>query len=145
MAPYTMSSNLSSPSQRLDDLDDRIKPLVFELIARCTERGILPFIVNTLRTPEQQANNIAKGVSWTTNSRHLPQPPSGKSLAIDICPYEIYNVHGGNKLDWTASDPVWHVIGQIGESLGLVWGGRWKQKDMGHFELAIKSTEVKTV
>jgi len=39
-----------------------------------------------------------------------------------------------NKLQWDASDPIWLRIGTIGEALGLRWGGRWTQKDMGHFE-----------
>ena len=31
--------------------------------------------------------------------------------------------------------PDWMKVVAIGESLGLVAGARWKQRDMGHFEL----------
>lgn len=92
-------------------------------------------IVDTLRTPEEQAQNIARGVSWTTNSKHLPQP-SGGAEAIDLAPYEVYQLAGPDKLQWSANDPVWLKMGLIGESLGLVWGGRWKVRDLGHFEYA---------
>lgn len=122
-------------SRALNDLSYRFKPAVFEFLARCTEAGIPLLIVDTLRTPAEQAANLAKGVSWTINSKHLAQPPDMKSLAIDVVPYEVYtSAPGGDKLAWNADHPHWQKIGAIGESLGMTWGGRWKQKDMGHFE-----------
>lgn len=121
-------------SRRLDDLQQPFRTKAMELIARCVEAGIAVTIVDTLRTPEEQAENLRKGVSWTRNSRHLPQPPDGRSRAIDICPYFQYQLHGPDKLAWDASDGVWQIIGDIGEELGLVWGGRWSVKDYGHFQ-----------
>lgn len=121
-------------SRSLDDLDYRIRNVVFEFLARCAENGIPVMVVDTLRTAEEQAANIAKGVSWTSNSKHLPQPETGKSLAIDVAPYEQFNLYGPDKLRWDANDPVWLKIGILGEKCGLRWGGRWKQKDCSHFE-----------
>jgi len=121
-------------SRKLDDLDPNFKLTVFELLARLTEAGIMVQIIDTLRTPAEQAENIRKGVSWTSHSKHLPNA-SGKARAIDVCPYGMWNLHGPDKLQWDANDPVWQEIGRIGESLGLTWGGRWKQRDMGHFEV----------
>jgi peptidoglycan L-alanyl-D-glutamate endopeptidase CwlK len=121
-------------SRQLDDLDSSFRPLAIELVARCVEAGIPVMIIDTLRTREEHEANLAKGVSWTKHSKHLD------GLAIDICPYDTYQLHGPDKLQWNAGDPVWQEIGAIGESLGLRWGGRWKQKDMGHFELAAAST-----
>ena len=114
-------------SRRLNDLSPRFKPLAMELVARCVEAGIPVLIVDTLRTQDEHAANIAKGVSWTTRSKHLTGD------AIDLCPYETYQLHGPDKLQW-ADGPVWHRLGAIGEALGLRWGGRWVQKDLGHFE-----------
>lgn len=119
-------------SRKLDDLSPRFKPLAMELLARCTEAGIAVFIVDTLRTVQEQAENIRKGVSWTKNSKHLTGD------AIDLAPYDTWNLHGPDKLQWNADDPAWDVMGVIGERLGLRWGGRWKQKDMGHFEYVEK-------
>lgn len=115
-------------SRALNDLDPRFIPLACELIARCIEAGITVFIVDTRRTPAEHAMNLAKGVSWTKHSKHLD------GLAIDICPYELYQLSGVDKLQWDASHPVWQRIGIIGKSLGLRWGGDWTQKDLGHFE-----------
>lgn len=108
-----------------------------ELLARLTEAGICVMVIDTLRTSEEQAENIRKGVSWTLNSKHLT------GNAIDICPYQIWDLHGPDKLQWDSADQVWARIGEIGERLGLRWGGRWKQKDMGHFELVPQPPAVK--
>ena len=99
-----------------------------ELIARLVEAGIAVMIIDTLRTPQEQAENVRHGVSWTQNSKHL------KGLAIDVAPYDIYQLHGPDKLKWDSNDPAWQKMGEIGERLGLVWGGRWTHKDMAHFE-----------
>lgn len=120
-------------SRKLDDLSDRFKPLAIELLARLTEAGIAVMVIDTLRTPEEHAANLANGVSWTPRSKHLTGD------AIDICPYAIYDVNGPDKLEWNAGHPIWPKVGAIGESLGLRWGGRWKQKDMGHFEYVPKA------
>lgn len=120
-------------SRALNDLSPRFKPLAIELLARLTEAGIAVMVIDTLRTPEEHAANLAKGVSWTTRSKHLDGD------AIDICPYAIYDVNGPDKLEWNAGHPIWTKVGAIGESLGLRWGGRWKKKDMGHFEYAEKA------
>ena len=115
-------------SRALNDLSPRMKPLAIELLARCVEAGIAVCVVDTLRTPAEHAANLAKGVSWTTRSKHLTGD------AIDVCPFSEYQLHGPDKLQWNASDPVWQRIGAIGEGLGLRWGGRWTVRDMGHFE-----------
>lgn len=120
-------------SRKLDDLSAAMLPLAMQLIARCAEDGIPVFIVDTLRTPEEQAENIRKGVSWTTRSKHLTGD------AIDVCPYGVYALHGPDKLQWS-DDPAWQRIGEIGERIGLVWGGRWRQRDLGHFELRDERT-----
>lgn len=116
-------------SRKLDDLSPAFKPLAIELLARAVEAGIAVMIIDTLRTPEEQQELIDRGVSWTRHSKHLTGD------AIDICPYDQFLLHGLRKLQWNGSDPVWARLGGIGEKLGLRWGGRWKQRDLGHFEL----------
>jgi peptidoglycan L-alanyl-D-glutamate endopeptidase CwlK len=115
-------------SRSLDDLSERFRPLAMALLARTVEAGIPVVIVDTLRTPAEHQANLAKGVSWTTHSKHLDGD------AIDICPFSQYDAFGPDKLLWDARHPFWPRLGAIGEALGLRWGGRWKVKDLGHFE-----------
>jgi hypothetical protein len=114
-------------SRALDDLVPELRVKVYELLARCIEAGIPTIIIDTLRTPAEHQVNLARGTSWTPHSKHLD------GRAIDVCPYQLFRLHGGDKLEWDANDPVWQTIGEIGERLGLRWGGRWAQRDMGHF------------
>ena len=121
-------------SRRLNDLSDRFRPYAIELLARFVEAGIPVVIVDTLRTPADHAANLAKGVSWTSHSKHL------EGDAIDVCPYELYTLNpGGDKLAWNATHDAWERLGRIGEALGLTWGGHWKVRDYGHFEYSASS------
>lgn len=131
-------------SRLLNDLDYRIRNVAFEFFARCAEARLPLMLIDTLRTEEEQKDNIARKVSWTMNSLHLPQKPDGKALAFDVCPYAVFQLHGPDKLQWDSSDPAWMKIGAIGEALNLRWGGRWKQKDMGHFEYVALGDQPKT-
>ena len=124
--------------RRLDTLDPRFKPYAINLLARLVEAGIAVLIVETLRTEDQHLEDVATGHSWIKRSLHQD------GLAIDIVPYTTYQLNGDDKLNWDSDDPVWQKIGAIGESLGLGWGGRWKNKDMGHFEYISIKNGVKT-
>lgn len=115
-------------SRALDDLAPVFRPLAFELLARCVEAGIAVEIICTGRTQAEQDAAVASGHSWVLVSKHQ------SGLAIDICPFQIWMEVGPDKLAWNADDPQWAKIGAIGEALGLRWGGRWKQRDLGHLE-----------
>lgn len=130
-------------SRALNDLSSPLKPKVFELLARLVEKGVHVLIVDTLRTEAEHQANLAKGVSWTPRSKHLPRKLRGwpvsdvdaeKSDAIDLCPYDVFDSSGPDKLAWDASHPHWIVIRDEAERLGLRSGARWKQKDLGHVE-----------
>lgn len=118
-------------SRALNDLDPRFRPLAVEAIAQIVEHGIAVMIISTGRTAAEQAIAVATGHSWVKHSKHQD------GLAIDLCPFETYHLHGADgadKLQWKEDDPAWQMIGKIGEALGLRWGGRWAQKDLGHLE-----------
>lgn len=46
-------------------------------------------IIDGIRTFVEQRKNMAKGVSKTMDSKHLPQPPRNLSKAMDIMPYPL--------------------------------------------------------
>jgi len=117
-------------SRRLDDLHPVFRPLAVEFLAQLTENGIHVLIVDTLRTEQEHQDNLRNGSSWTKRSLHLD------GLAVDVAPFETYELHGKDKIQWDEKDPVWKLIGGVGKYLGLDWGGDWKTvpPDMGHFE-----------
>jgi peptidoglycan L-alanyl-D-glutamate endopeptidase CwlK len=72
-----------------------------------------------LSTEEANTKN-----TWTLESKHI----EGK--AVDIAPMK------NGVIWWNAPAEVWQTMGEIGESCGLKWGGRWKDcKDTPHFEV----------
>ena len=131
-------------SRAFKDLHPALRPLCVEFIARCAEARIPVYVIDTLRTEKEHKQNLKKGVSWIKRSKHLynivwfKSTGEKRSRAFDCAPWEQFNLHGPDKLNFDADDPVWQIMGKIGEQLGLKWGGRWKPKrrrDMGHFEL----------
>lgn len=119
----------------LDSLDPRFRPLVDRFLALAVEAQIPLLIINTLRTAEEQAEAVRTGHSKVARSKHQD------GLAIDVCPLETFQLHGPDKLQWDTKDPVWKKLGELGESVGMRWGGRFTPLntrgigwDPGHFE-----------
>jgi len=96
-------------------------------------------ILEGVRSVERQKELVAKGMSKTMKSRHLPDS-NGKSRAMDLSPHPI---------DWENKERfilfAGYVLG-IAQQLGinLVWGGDWNKNfdikdtkffDAPHFEL----------
>lgn len=134
----------------LDSLSSEFKPKVFELLARLVERGVQVMIVQTGRTTAEHDANVAAGTSATSHSKHVPRGQRGTAFAIegdkcdaiDLVPYETYQLHGADKVQWDASDPAFRAIGEESEKLDLRWGGRWlKPADPGHVELVISPSD----
>ncbi len=140
------------PETSLDLLSTDFYPLACRLIAHVAQRGVPVAIICTRRTADEQQVALINGASGTTLSSHLPrslrwrnttelpfsQFNMDKSDAIDICPYEVYQQHGPDKLQWDGENEAFGVIGEEAEKIGLRWGGRWmKPFDPGHAELAL--------
>jgi D-alanyl-D-alanine carboxypeptidase len=125
----------------LDALASYFRPQVDDFLAECQTVFGEMTIEDTDRDPATQAADIAAGRSWTTHSKHLPQPPEMKSEALDCLPKALLSV---KQWGWYGtienSDPRWLQMGQIGEKHGMEWGGRWannpphSRPDPGHFQ-----------
>lgn len=69
--------------------------------------------------------------------RHVTNARAGESWhnfgrAFDVC----IRTFSGDKTPKDVWDGPWDRVGELGESLGLIWGGRWKGRkiDRPHFE-----------
>jgi uncharacterized protein YcbK (DUF882 family) len=67
-------------NRSLDAMNPAFKAKAIELLARAAEAGYPFMIIETLRTPEEHAANLAAGRSWTQHSKHLD------GMAIDVAP-----------------------------------------------------------
>lgn len=146
-------------SRRLDDLCPRFRPVAESVIARCVEAGQAVLIVDTLRTLAEQAEYLRRGTSQTMNSLHLPQRSCGvcselrnsdgsfgRSHAIDLAPYEIWQANGPDKVSWDSAHPGWRVIGAAAAAAGATWGGHWRTfRDLAHIQDAFGVGRVSRV
>ncbi|MDZ7370212.1 MAG: M15 family metallopeptidase [candidate division KSB1 bacterium] len=110
--------------QNLEKLAPRTKKAAMEWYKWCEENHIDILIYETIRTEEQQRENVKKGVSQTMRSYHLV------GQALDFVPI----VNG--KTDWNGYDrpEIQKAIAKAKE-LGFTWGGDWKTfKDMPHLQ-----------
>ena len=117
----------------LDELASYVRPLAQQVLDKGNAQGLDLIVEDTGRTETEQQLKLASGVSWTTRSKHLPQPPEGKSEAIDFVPraciplkYWGWNGRVDN------SHPSWGKLIAIVESLGLHSGVHFTHPDPGH-------------
>lgn len=117
-------------SQRIEDLEAVTLGLCQRFLTVTLAQSLNLKLTQTLRTMDEQARLYAQG-------RDLPgrivtyakpgQSPHNWGMAFDVA-------FMGSRPYPSADDPVWEKLGELGEGLGLTWGGRWKLRDLDHFE-----------
>lgn len=119
-------------SRSLTDLNPKVAALCSLFITKCKDAGIDVIITSTYRDAESQNALYAQG--RTTAGKKVTNAKAGQSfhnwrVAFDFCPI----VNG--KAQWS-DDALFTKCGEIGESVGLEWAGRWKgnMKEMAHMQ-----------
>lgn len=102
-------------------------------VDNCKQKGIDVIITCTLR--DDEAQNALYAIGRTVKGQILTNLRGGESkhnhgLAFDFC----VMTHG--KCDWNNAQ-AFIKAGEVGESLGLKWAGRWRGKlrEFAHFEV----------
>lgn len=117
-------------SHKISDLKPDFREMVEDFLQEVAEQGFDVIVTSTLRTYQEQADLYAIG--RTKPGKKVTNAKPGQSWhnhgrAIDIVPL----VNG--KPVWNS--PHWKTIGEIGEMIGMEWGGRWPRfKDFPHFQ-----------
>jgi len=117
-----------SCSRDINELTPETQEKYNELKRRASRYYVTFIPTCTYRTQKDQDKLYAKGrtedgkkVTWTRQSRHTER------IAFDIA------VLKGRRLSWKAED--YSIFKRLSKELNLVWGGNWKIRDYGHFEL----------
>lgn len=101
-------------SRDINQLIEPFRTSVKTLLVRAEKYNIPAFITETTRTLEEQKANVAKGVSWTLNSKHL----TGE--AVDIA----FTVNG--KLSYSAD--LYKRLYEVAKGIPYII---WPYKDLG--------------
>jgi len=116
-------------SRKIDDLHPLVQKKCLDFIHECKKQGIDVIITSTYRDGESQNALYAQG--RTKPGKKVTNAKAGQSyhnwkVAFDFCPV----VNG--KAQWDDLD-TFTKCGEIAESLGLEWAGRWKSfKELAH-------------
>lgn len=115
-------------------LHPALEPLAREWLAQCANAMLDARITETWRSPKREDELHAQGITPLTGAtcKHCFQV-DGKpaSKAFD---FALFDAAGNYIKDGT--DPLYLQAGELGETIGLVWGGRWLHPDFDHMQLS---------
>lgn len=125
-------------SRKIEDLTPEAQAEYYLFAGKMGEVGIPFMLTCTYRSQAEQDELWGHGrngdprpkVTWTRKSKHTDRTAFDIAILSDGQPCWDVKV-SVNKNDI----PDYTEAGQIGESIGLVWGGRFKNADFPHFQL----------
>ncbi len=129
---------------KVTGLHPKLAEKIDSLLKEAKARGFSVGMHSGLRTWEKQAELYELGRSIVNPDGTTLANPRGAIVTKTTAGFSWHNygtaadiVFKDIKGNWTwdKTDDQWEDLGKIGEMLGLVWGGRWKQRDCPHFEL----------
>lgn len=127
-------------SKKIEELDETVAGLAAELLRIAEDNGIQIKVTEGFRSFEYQNQLYAQGRSnggaIVTNAR------GGQSNHNYGIAFDVAFVNKDGEIVWDNLDQNenekddWTEIGELGESIGLEWGGRWTRfVDRPHFQL----------
>ena len=119
-------------SRSLEDLLPAVRAKAKDFLAACSAQGIDVLVTSTYRDNESQDQLYAQG--RTKPGKVVTKARGGQSWHNYKCAFDVVPLRNGKPV-WESTDPVWQVIGKIGESCGLEWAGRWLNfREFPHFQ-----------
>lgn len=116
-------------SRKLEDLNPKVKSLCEKFISECNKEGIDVLITSTYRDAESQNALYAQG--RTTAGKKVTNAKAGQSYHNWRCAFDFVPLING-KAQWNDAK-LFTKCGEIAESVGLEWAGRWvKFKELAH-------------
>lgn len=132
---YKNNPNISSRNNKIiSSLNPKMQPLVIRFLELAEQNGIPLVLTSGLRSNEEQERLYQQGRTTPGNIVTHARPGTSKhnyGLAVDVA-----FLNNKQQPHWSGSNDLWERIGNLGESVGLKWGGRWSGfQDKPHFEL----------
>jgi peptidoglycan L-alanyl-D-glutamate endopeptidase CwlK len=123
-------------SRNLADLAPVCKEKAESFLNLAKDAGIDLLVTSTYRDNESQAALYAQGRTKpgviVTNAR------PGQSWHNWRCAFDVVPLRHGKPVWGTSGEDgnLWRKVGELGESVGLEWAGRWtgKLREMAHFQ-----------
>ena len=123
-------------SRSISELHPACKIRAEKLIELAKQNGIDLLVTSTYRDLESQAALFAQG--RTKPGKIVTNARPGQSWHNWRCAFDVVPIRNGKPV-WGTTGPdgdLWRKIGELGESVGLEWAGRWtgKLREFAHFQ-----------
>lgn len=122
-------------SRKIEDLLPVVAEKVRAFIDACDAEGIDLLVTSTYRDHESQNELYAQG--RTKPGKIVTNAKGGESFHNFQCAVDVVPLRNGKPV-WNTSGEdgkLWNRIGEIGESVGLEWAGRWRTfREFAHFQ-----------
>ena len=116
-------------SRNIDDLNPKVAVMCRTFVARCKAQGIDVLITSTYRDFVSQNALYAQG--RTTSGKKVTNAKAGQSFHNWKVAFDFVPIVNG-KAQWNDLK-TFTKCGEIAESIGLEWAGRWVRfKEMAH-------------
>ena len=115
----------------INELHPKVKELALKLVEVCKQNGLNIAIGETYRTKERQNELYAQGRTKPGNIVTNARGDSMSSYHQWRLAFDIFNNKKGDEYNMS----VLKKAGELGQKLGLEWGGSWQGfKDYPHFQ-----------
>lgn len=116
-------------SRKIADLNPETESKCRKFVALCIANGIDIIITSTYRDHASQDALYAQG--RTLPGKKVTNARAGESYHNFRCAFDFAPIHNG-KIDWK-NTALFEHCGEMAESVGLEWAGRWKRfKELAH-------------
>jgi len=116
----------------------KVEKLCGVFIEKCRLNGISVIITQTYRTIQEQDALYAQG--RTKKGRIVTNARGGQSFHNFRVAFDFVILEKG-KPDWNVRNKKWQQAGKIAQSIGLEWGGAWRDfVDLPHCQFTAGHT-----
>ena len=132
-APHVPTALPEATERAIETLEPDVEAIAREHLETARAEGIDVRVRRARVTRAEQERVFQSMRSRFGPNARVARP--GTSIHETGRAYDVYIMDGNGDRIVDGSHPAYQRVGEIGESLGLTWGGRWRPRpDMPHFQ-----------